>query len=183
MSQLGEAEVEDLDPAVPRDEEVLGFQVAVDDSLLVRGREPMRDLRGIFEGFALRGLSAGENGAQRLAFEKLLDDVGRSVALIRPDVVDGGDVGVIQDSGGFGLLLEAAQTVRVGRERRGQNLDRDLAGEPRVARSVHLAHSPGSQRGKDLVGTEAATDGERHRAFASASVRIQMSALLLERTV
>ena len=34
---LREAEVEDLDPAVPRHEEVLGLEVPVDNALLVRG--------------------------------------------------------------------------------------------------------------------------------------------------
>ena len=37
--QLGEAEVEDLDAAVARHEDVLRLQVAVDDPLVVRGRQ------------------------------------------------------------------------------------------------------------------------------------------------
>ena len=42
--ELGEAEVEDLHPAVVRHEEVLGLQVAVDDALVVRRGETGRDL-------------------------------------------------------------------------------------------------------------------------------------------
>ena len=40
LRQLGQAEVEDLDAAVLRDEEVLGLQVPVDDPLLVRAARP-----------------------------------------------------------------------------------------------------------------------------------------------
>ena len=39
--ELRETEVEDLDPAVLRQEQVLGLQVPVDDPLLVRRREPV----------------------------------------------------------------------------------------------------------------------------------------------
>ena len=44
LDQLGEAEVEDLGAAVGGDEDVLRLQVAVDDALLVRGRQALRDL-------------------------------------------------------------------------------------------------------------------------------------------
>ena len=66
------------------------------------------------------------------------------------DVVDGEDVGVIERGDGARLLLEAAQPVRIGREPRGQDLDRDVAPEPRVAGAVHLAHPARADRGDDL---------------------------------
>ena len=46
----GEAEVEDLDVAVLRQEDVLGLDVAVDDPLLVGRGEPLGDLPGDVEG-------------------------------------------------------------------------------------------------------------------------------------
>ena len=52
--QLRQAEVEDLDAPVPRDEEVLGLQVAVDDPLLVRGGQA-RARSGARSRSALRG--------------------------------------------------------------------------------------------------------------------------------
>ena len=42
-----------------------------------------------------------------------------------------------------------------------QDLDRDLAPEPRVARAVHLAHAAGAERRDDLVGAEARAGGVR----------------------
>ena len=44
LDPLGQPEVEDLDVPVPRDEHVLGLEVPVDDSALVRRRESLRDL-------------------------------------------------------------------------------------------------------------------------------------------
>ena len=160
LRQLREAEVEDLDAPVLRDEEVLGLQVAVDDALLVRGGEAVRDLHRVVDGLARRQPATGEHRAQRLALEQLLDDVGSVV--VRADVVDGGDVGMVEDARGLRFLLEAAQAVRVLRERGGQHLDRDLASEARVLRAVDLAHSPGADLAEDLVGAELRAGGERH---------------------
>ena len=50
--QLRQTEVEDLHPAVGRDEHVLRLQVAVDDALVVRGREAVGDLHGDVDGLA-----------------------------------------------------------------------------------------------------------------------------------
>ena len=49
LRQLRQPEVEDLDAAVLRDEEVLGLQVPVDDALVVRGGETLRDLDGVVD--------------------------------------------------------------------------------------------------------------------------------------
>ncbi len=84
----------------------------MDDALLVRRGEAAGDLRGVVDApRAAENAPAGELGAQRLALEQLLDDVGRAVVLA--DVVDRGDVRVVQDAGGLRLLLEAAQAIRV----------------------------------------------------------------------
>ena len=42
---LGQSEVENLHPVVVGDEQVLGLQVAMDDALLVGGRQSVRDLQ------------------------------------------------------------------------------------------------------------------------------------------
>ncbi len=161
VRQLGEAEVEDLHPAVVGDEEVLGLQVPVDDPLLVRGGEAVDDLERVVDRLARRERAAREDRAQRLAFEELLDDVGRAVVLA--DVVDGGDVGVVQDAGGLGLLLEAAQAVGVGGEGGGEDLDRHVAAEARVLRAVHLSHPARADGGEDLVGAEPGAGCQGHR--------------------
>jgi len=47
--QLGNAKIEDFQSPVPGDEEVLGLEVSVDDSPLVRGCEPVGQLRRIVD--------------------------------------------------------------------------------------------------------------------------------------
>ncbi len=140
----------------------------MDDPLLVRGGQALGDLLRVFDRFSGGEPPGGELRSQGFPFEKLLDDVGSP--LVRPDVVDGGDVGVIEKSRGFRLLLEPAQAIGVLRERRGQDLDRDLSAEARVLRTVHLAHSAGADRTEDLVGAQARAGRERHAAARLAAI-------------
>jgi len=53
---------------------------------------------------------------------------------------------MVENSGGPGLALEPHQPVGVFRERFGENLDRDVATDPRVAAPVNLAHTARSER-------------------------------------
>src|SRR4029453_17074408 len=106
--------------------------------------------------------ASDELRAQGLALQELLHDVGRAVARVRSDVVDDGDVGVIQDARGPSLLLEALEAIRVAREGGREYLDGDVAAQARIFRPVHLAHSPRADRRDDLVGSEPASRGERH---------------------
>ena len=115
--QLREAEVEDLHAPVVGDEQVLGLQVAMDDALVVRGREAVGDLHGVVDGLAHRQRARAEPIAQRLALEQLRDDVRRAVLLA--DVVDGEDVRMIERGGRLRLLLEAAEAIGVRGEGRG----------------------------------------------------------------
>ena len=94
--QLREAEVEDLDPPVLRQEQVLRLQVPVDDPLLVRRGESLRDLDGVVDRLADRERPGEQARPQRLALEQLRDDVRRVV--VRPEVVDRRDVGVVEDA-------------------------------------------------------------------------------------
>ena len=45
---------------------------------------------------------------------------------------------------------------------RGQDLDRDRAVEPRVARAIDLAHAAGADATGDFIGAEARAGDERH---------------------
>src|SRR6185369_7210852 len=140
----------------------------------------LRDLRRGVDGLARRESAARELAAERFALEELLDDVGS--ALMLPDVVDRGDVGMVEDAGGFRLLLEATQAIRVLRERGRQDLDRDVAPEARILRAVDLSHAPGADLAEDLVGAEFRARRDGHLVGGSGSVICQMSALSLLRT-
>ena len=54
VDQLGQAEVEDLDAAVIGEEDVVGLEVAVNDPLVVRRGEPVRDLSRVIDRLARR---------------------------------------------------------------------------------------------------------------------------------
>ncbi len=75
-----------------------------------------------------------------LSLDELHDEEGDSVDLI--DFVDGGDVGVVDGGGAAGLAHEAAATVGVVGQFRGQDLDGDVAVELRVEGLVDDPHAP-----------------------------------------
>ena len=110
----------------------------MDDPLPVGSGQALGDLVGVVDGLARRETPARKLRTQRLAFQQLLDDVGRPVMLA--DVVDDRDVGVVEDPGRTGFLLETLQPVRVLRAGSGQDLDSHIAAEPRIFAPVHLSH-------------------------------------------
>ena len=64
---------------VSRDEEVLGLQIPMDDALLMRGGEALRDLQRVVHGLLLRNRTGVELPAQGLAFQKLHDGIRDAV--------------------------------------------------------------------------------------------------------
>src|SRR5450759_5368689 len=67
------------------------------------------------------------------------------------------DVGMIQRGDSSRLALEAVGELLLG------DLDGDRAVQPRVARSVHVAHAAGADGREDLVRTELGSIGKGHR--------------------
>ena len=73
LRQLRQAEVENLGAAFLRHEDVFGFQVAVNDSLLVRGRKAVGDLDGDVDRLARCQCATSQALAQGLALQQLHD--------------------------------------------------------------------------------------------------------------
>ena len=84
----------------------------MDDALLVRRRQPARYLNCVLENLADGQRSAADTLAERLPVEEFGNDVRR--ALMRADVVDREDVGMIERRGGARLLFEPRQAIRIG---------------------------------------------------------------------
>ena len=176
LRQLRQPEVQNLRAPVRSDEDVLGLEIAVHNSALVRGGEAARDLRCVVDGLTLRERRAPQLLAQRLAFEQLGDDEGRAVVL--PNVVDGEDVRVVERAGGASLLLEACEALGVCRELRGQHFDRHVAPDLRVAREIDLAHPALAEQGADFVAAEAGVRGKNHaRKSQNAASRLHKNLL------
>ena len=73
---------------------------------------------------------------------------------------------------GLRLAREAGESrARSPASLLGQDLDRDLAAQPRVARPVDLAHPARAERGEDLVRPEPCSGGERHELDLSPSTK------------
>ena len=123
------------------------------DPAIVGGREAARQLPRPFERFSRRHGATVEPLAKRLAFEQLHD--GMRDAVGGADVVERKDVGMVDRRNRARFALEACERVRVGGESTRQNLDGDVAAEPRVVGSVHLSHAAGANRRDNLVRAEA----------------------------
>ena len=52
------------------------------------------------------------------------------------------------------------EALHIARELVGQDLDRDIAIEPGIAGTIHVAHAAGAERSNDFVRAEARAGGE-----------------------
>ena len=158
LERLGQAEVEELDLSVLGDLDVGGLEVPVDDPLLVGGLERFGDLPGDGEGF-LEGQGAiPDLRVEAFAFGQLHDKEVAAGDLL--EGVHGRDAGVVQGGEGAGLALEAGDAVLVLEELLRQDLDGDVPLELRIAGPIDLSHAPGTERGEDLVRSEAGAGGD-----------------------
>ena len=71
--------------------------------------------------------------------------------------------GWFSDASDFGFALKAREPIGVSRERRRQDLDRDLALQLRVGRAIHLAHAALADLRGDFVDAEAGAGSEGQR--------------------
>jgi len=94
LREFGQTEIQDLHPPVLRHEDVLGLQVAVHDPLLVRRSQTRSDLQGMAKRLSRGESSPGQPGTQRLPFQQLRNDVGRSV--LHANVMDRQNVRMVQ---------------------------------------------------------------------------------------
>ena len=147
-----QTEIEDLDSPVTCDEQVLRLQVAMDEPAIVRRAQPTRRLARILDGLALGQRARDQRLAQRFAFQQLDHGIRGSVVLA--EIVDRQDVRVRQRRDGPSLPLETRRRIGIRAQRIRQHLDRHVAAQPRVARTVDLAHPAGAQHPDDLVVSE-----------------------------
>src|SRR5262249_39089780 len=78
------------------------------------------------------------------------------------EIVDSRDVRVIQRCKHFRFALEAVYTIRITREFIRQNLDRHVALELCIARTVDLTHAAAAKHASNFVWTQLCADGNAH---------------------
>ena len=123
----------------------------MDDVLLVRRFEGLRDLAGDAQRFGQR-----QGAFQGPAGHVLQHQVVGSPGLLQ--AVNSGDVGVVQRRQHPGLALEAGEAFRVFGEALGQDLDGHLAAELAVGGAIDDAHAAGAELLFDAVVAEGLTD-------------------------
>ena len=158
---LGQAEVEDLDLTLRRDLDVGGLEIAMDDALRVCRIERVGNLAGQPHRLAHRHRPARDDVGERVALDQLEHQGANAVNVFDP--VERRDVRMIERSEQPRLSIEPRQSIRIERRRGGEDLDRHIAAEPRIARAIDLAHSPGSDGADDLVRSQAGARTQSHR--------------------
>ena len=144
-----QAEVDDAGGAVGVEEDVVGFEVAVEDAALVGVLDAEGGLRDQSGGVEGREGAAAEALGEGAAFDQLGGEVG--VAALEAGVEEAGDVGVVEAAGDVGFALEAAPRARVDLE---QDLEGDVLPAGGVERAVDDPEPASPQLVEELVGTE-----------------------------
>ena len=124
----------------------------MDDALLVRRLERGRNLRGDRQGLLDRYRTVGKTLREVVAFDELHDQGRRDrpAAVAWSDLLDAinlRDMRVIQRRERLRLAGEARHPLGVRGEQIRQDLDGDVAVEPRVAGAEHFAHAAGTEGG------------------------------------
>jgi hypothetical protein len=133
LSDFGQPEIEQLDSSF-RDQDMRGLEVTVCDALAVCGIECITNLCGILER-----LMMGQGAAQRHAFDIF------HYQIVRPDIMQGTDVGMVQGGDRVRFALEAIGELLVGK------FDGDDAIQSRVASFVDFSRTASALGGDDLI--------------------------------
>ena len=67
------------------------------------------------------------------------------------------------------FTFETGETIRIGRERRRQYLQRDVTTQFRVARPIDLSHPARAEQRQDFVRADSRSGGDPHRIRMSVS--------------
>ena len=156
--RLGEAEVDELHLTPGREHHVRRLEVAVDHALAVRFLEPGDDLHRDGERLVEGQRPAGQAVRQRFTLDPLEDEVRRSVQAL--EAVDRGDVGMAERGEDPRLALEAPQAPRVAAKGVGQALDRDLAAQAGIERTIDPPHAAGAEQVEDLIAADVLAEDE-----------------------
>ena len=119
----------------------------------MRVRKRVRDLAAEAQDLLGRQGSAGQPRAQGLALDQLHGDVDVPVGFA--DLVDRADVRMIELRRQPRLAQQPRARRGIGERRGRQDLERDVAVEPRVTGPVHLAHATRTDKAYDLERTDA----------------------------
>ncbi len=151
MQEFGEAEIEDLQQPVGSDADVSGFEIAVNDSLLMRRGQPGGELPPELQDFLFGNSSNNffpDGRTGHVLHHQKID------AVLAVEIVNGADVGVIEPGKGESFLAELAARGIVGESVPGEDFQGDVAFEALIAGAINDAHSALANFLQDTVMTE-----------------------------
>jgi hypothetical protein len=170
IHRLRQPEVEHLHCAVVAHLDVGGLQIAVDDVLLMRRFERVRDLLRDRQRLVDRDRAARDSRRQVVALDQFHDQGGEVWGLL--EAVDRPDVRMVEGRERFGFTLKARKAIRIAGHRCRQHLDRRRPLQIAVDRAIDLAHSAFAELGDDGIRPDCLAD---HHRPASASARPRRS--------
>jgi hypothetical protein len=159
-SRFRHAEIEHLHGAARRESDIRRLEVAMHDAALAPHRARRQSDARYRVSHRPAAWPINQAIRQRAALDELENERAYPVALF--DAVDRGDAGMIERRKDFGFAIEARETLRVARERLRQNLERNVAIQPGVARPINLTHAAGAKGLDDFVHTKTQTGSQGH---------------------
>ena len=134
------------------------LQVPVRDAVTVGNRECIDQRDDHVEERVEGELTLCEHLLERLSLDQLHRQEVDAVDLV--DGVDRDDVRMIQAGQGPGFAPEARKPVGIGHKRLGEDLQRNLAVELRIAGAIHLPHAALADLRGDFIRAEACAGSE-----------------------
>ena len=142
----------------------------MDDARAMRRVERVADLDRDPQRLAGGSGPARQTLGQRLAFEilqhqkanRVTSEAGSGRGPALADVVERADVRMIERRDRARFALEAVAELRIGRELRRQNFDRDRAIEARVARPIDFAHAARANERDDFIDAKLRSSRQGH---------------------
>jgi hypothetical protein len=156
--------VQNLYPAIFRQHNVFRLQVPMYDPRRMSSGQPVCHLCGNVNQFARwnRPRIPHQQRPERFA----LDQFAHNILLpsLNAHVMRNHNVGVVQRGHSASLPFKPDASIGAASARFPQHLDCDIAVQPRIPRTINLAHAPGSKRGLDLIMSKPGCGGKHHKS-------------------
>ena len=119
----------------------------MNDVLVVRPRQSMRDLNAIIDRLANRYGAVPQQFPECAALQQLRHQIRRTVE--NAELVGGEDIGMVKSRSRLRFLLEAMEPVGISRNKDGRTLI--ATSRFKVAGAVHLAHPSCTQQAENFI--------------------------------
>ena len=162
LREFGQAEIQDLEAAVFRQEEVFRFEVTMYNAGVVSGGQSTRNVHSAITGIARTHRTAAQAIPQCFSLQQFGHYVRTPIVL--SDVEDRNNIGMVESGSGLRLQFEAVETSRVPRPVVWKHFDRHVTFQRGVACAIHFAHSARAQRRDDLIGIQPRARDQSHES-------------------